>query len=63
MDIAQALFCVFKDRDDVEVDNQKENFSCGTNARNRERARWSEHRNSAITINWGQLVIEKGLVF
>ena len=34
--IGQALFCVFKDRDDVEVDNQKENFSCGTNAGNPE---------------------------
>lgn len=49
MDIAQALFCVFKDRGDVEVDNQKENCSCGTNAGNPDRTRWSEHRNSAIT--------------
>ena len=52
VDIGQALFWVFKDRDYVEVDNQKENFSCGTNAGNPERAR-SEHRNSAITINLG----------
>ena len=63
VDIGQALFCVFKDRDDVEVDNQKEDFSCGTNAGNPERARWSEHRNSAITINWAKPVIEKEFVF
>ena len=34
--LAKLFFCVFKDRDDVEVDNLKENFSCGTNAGNPE---------------------------
>ena len=63
MDIAQALFYVFKDRGDVEVHNQKENCSCGTNTGNPERARWSEHRNSAITINWAKPVIAKEFVF
>ena len=68
MDIAQALFCVVKDRGGVEVHNQKENCSYGTNAGNPELARsgffrWSEHRNSAITINWAKPVIEKELVF